>query len=50
MSDAGMRLYCWIDQPLHVLVGHGGTVLIGTMGGALAAAAIERVKYRRLRP
>jgi hypothetical protein len=49
MTDAGMRLYCWIDQPLHVFAGHGGTLLIGAMGGALAAKVIEYVKYRRLR-
>ncbi|HEX5354440.1 MAG TPA: NrsF family protein [Rhodanobacteraceae bacterium] len=49
MTDAGMRLYCWIDQPLHVFCGHGGTILLGMIGGALMAALIERVKYRRLR-
>lgn len=49
MTDAGMRLYCWIDQPLHVFAGHGGTILLGTIGGAFTAALIERVKYRRLR-
>lgn len=48
MTDAGMRLYCWIDQPLHVFAGHGGTILLGTVGGALVAALIERVKYRAL--
>lgn len=49
MTDAGMRLYCWIDQPLHVFGGHGGTILLGTIGGASVAALIERVKSRRLR-
>lgn len=49
MTDAGMRLYCWIDQPLHVFSGHGGTIVLGTIGGALAAASIERVKYRHAR-
>jgi hypothetical protein len=49
MTDAGVRLFCWIDQPLHVLAGHGGAILIGTIGGALSATVIERVKYRRLR-
>lgn len=48
MTDAGMRLYCWIDQPLHVLGGHGGTILLGTLGGALISALIEHVKCRRL--
>jgi hypothetical protein len=49
MTDAGMRLYCWIDQPLHVFAGHGGTILLGMIGGAVMAVLIERVKYRRLR-
>jgi hypothetical protein len=49
MTDAGMRLYCWIDQPLHVFSGHGGTILLAMLGGAAIAASIERVKYRRLR-
>lgn len=49
MTDAGMRLYCWIDQPLHVFCGHGGTILLGMIGSAVMAALIERVKYRRLR-
>lgn len=49
MTDAGMRLYCWIDQPLHVFCGHGGTVLLSMLGGAAMAAWVERVKYRRLR-
>lgn len=40
MTDAGVRLFCWIDEPLHVFAGHGG---------ALAATLIERAKYRRLR-
>jgi hypothetical protein len=49
MTDAGLRLFCWIDQPLHVFAGHGGAILIGAIGGAAIASAIERVKYRRLR-
>jgi hypothetical protein len=49
MTDAGVRLFCWIDQPLHVFAGHGGAMLVGTLGGALTATLIERVKYRRLR-
>ena len=49
MTDAGVRLFCWIDQPLHVFAGHGGAVLIGTIGGALTATLIERAKHRSLR-
>lgn len=49
MTDAGVRLFCWIDQPLHVFVGHGGAILTGTIGGAVTATLIERAKYRSLR-
>jgi hypothetical protein len=49
MTDAGLRLFCWIDDPLHVFAGHGGAVLIGTIGGALTATLIERAKHRNLR-
>jgi hypothetical protein len=49
MTDAGMRLFCWIDQPLHVFAAHGGVILLGATGGALMAVVIERGKYRMLK-
>ena len=49
MTDAGVRLFCWIDSLGHVLVSHGGAILLGALGGAAIAAAIERIKYRQLR-
>jgi len=48
MTDAGVRLFCWIDEPSHVFAAHGGAILLGAAGGAAIAAGIERVKYRRL--
>jgi hypothetical protein len=48
MTDAGMRLFCVVDEPLHVFAAHGGVILIGAAGGALTATLIEHVKYRRL--
>jgi hypothetical protein len=48
MTDAGLRLFCPIDQPLHVVAAHGGAILLGAAGGAILASVIERVKYRRL--
>ena len=48
MTDAGMRLFCVVDQPFHVFVAHGGVILLGATGGALTATLIERVKYQRL--
>jgi hypothetical protein len=49
MTDAGMRLFCSIDQPFHVFAAHGGAILLGAVGGALIASLIERMKYRALR-
>ena len=48
MTDAGMRLFCSIDQPFHVFAAHGGAILLGATGGALTASIIERIKYRAL--
>ncbi|HEU4624997.1 MAG TPA: NrsF family protein [Steroidobacteraceae bacterium] len=48
MTDAGMRLFCAVDQPSHVFAAHGGVILSGAIGGALIATLIERVKYRWL--
>lgn len=48
MTDAGMRLFCAVDEPFHVIAAHGGVILSGAIGGALIATLIERVKYRRL--
>jgi hypothetical protein len=49
MTDAGMRLFCRIDEPLHLFAAHGGVIVLGAVGGAVTAAVIERTKYRRLR-
>lgn len=48
MTDAGMRLFCSVDQPSHIFAAHGGVILLGATGGALTATLIERVKYHRL--
>jgi hypothetical protein len=48
MTDAGVRLFCQIDSPSHVLVSHGGAILLGAAGSAAVAALVERIKYRRL--
>jgi hypothetical protein len=48
MTDAGVRLFCWIDTPSHVFAAHGGAILIGAVASASVAATIERIKYRRL--
>jgi hypothetical protein len=44
MADAGVRLFCWISTPSHVLVSHGGSILLLAVVGALVATIIDRVK------
>jgi len=48
MADAGLRLICWDGDYAHVLVAHGGAVLILIDLGALSATIVERIKTRRL--
>lgn len=47
MADAGVRLFCRITSPSHVLFAHGGAILLLVLAGALAATAVERWKARR---
>lgn len=44
MADAGLRLFCWDGDYAHVLVAHGGAILILVALGALSATLIERIK------
>ena len=48
ITDARVRLFCSIDSPSHVLISHGGAMLLGAAGGTAIASAVERIKYRRL--
>jgi hypothetical protein len=48
MTDAGMRLFCEVDEAAHVFAAHGGVILLGAVGSAFTATLIERIKYRRL--
>jgi hypothetical protein len=47
MADAGVRLFCRVSEPSHVLIAHGGAILSLVALGALAASLVERVKARR---
>jgi hypothetical protein len=47
MADAGVRLFCWVSAPAHVLIAHGGSILLLMAAGAGAATALERLKARR---
>jgi hypothetical protein len=49
MADAGLRLLCWDGDYAHVLVAHGGAILILVALGALSATTVERIKARRLK-
>lgn len=46
MADAGLRLFCWDGDYMHVLVAHGGAILLLVGLGAVCATVIERVKLR----
>jgi hypothetical protein len=48
MADAGMRLVCRDGDYIHVLVAHGGAILILVALGALSANVVEAAKARRL--
>jgi hypothetical protein len=49
MADAGMRIICWDGDYLHVLVAHGGAILILVALGAISGIGVEAIKARRLR-
>lgn len=49
MADAGVRLICWDGDYAHVLVAHGGAILILIALGAVSATLVERIKARRLK-
>jgi len=44
MTDAGVRLFCWVTEPAHVIAAHGGAVLTFAALGAAASAVLERMK------
>ena len=42
VSDAGVRLFCWVSDPGHVLVSHGGAIVTFMAAGAAAATLLDR--------
>jgi hypothetical protein len=44
MSDAGVRLFCWVTEPSHVILAHGLAVLTFAALGAGVSAILERLK------
>ncbi len=47
MADAGLRLFCWDGDLAHILIAHGGAVVVLMVLGALSASLVERIKARR---
>lgn len=47
IADAGVRLFCWVSTPSHVLAAHGGAILAVAAAGALVSGQVERLKSRR---
>lgn len=47
MADAGLRLFCW-DGGTHLIVAHGGAVVLLVALGATCATVVERIKTRSL--
>jgi hypothetical protein len=47
MADAGVRLFCWVSTPSHVLVAHGGSILALSAAGAGAARMVDAWQARR---
>lgn len=44
MVDAGARLFCWVSTPAHVLLAHGGAVVLLAAAGAALATIIDRIR------
>lgn len=42
IADAGLRLYCEYSVPGHVLIAHGGAVLLSMFAGMAVAVALAR--------
>lgn len=47
LTDAGVRLFCWVTEPMHVLVAHGGAIALLVVLGALLSTAIDRYAAAR---
>ncbi len=46
MADAGLRLACWDGVYAHIVLAHGGAVVLLVALGALSATLVERIKAR----
>lgn len=46
MADAGLRLFCWGGELVHIVLAHGGAIAILMALGAFGASIVEWVKAR----
>jgi len=46
MADAGLRLYCEMSAPRHVLLAHGGAIAAATVAGMILASVVEKRRER----
>lgn len=46
MADAGLRLACWDGVYAHIVLAHGGAIVLLVALGALSATLVERIKAR----
>ena len=46
MADAGLRLACWDGVYAHIVLAHGGAVVLLVALGAMSATLVERIKAR----
>lgn len=47
MADAGLRLICWDAGFAHLIVAHGGAIVLLAVLGAASASFVERVRSQR---
>jgi hypothetical protein len=46
VADAGVRLFCWVSEPAHVVIAHGAAIFALVAAGALTATLIDRLGER----
>jgi hypothetical protein len=44
MNDAGVRLFCQVSSPVHVILAHGGAILFLVVAGMGTAVLVDRWK------
>ncbi len=47
LADAGMRLFCWVDETEHILIAHGGAIAGLMLLGMAVSVAADRWRGKR---